>query len=775
MNKILSVPDTRQSNESDCGVSVTQAILAYYGEDYSESELSDKLQPYTLEDGVPRKNIIKLFKEFGYKVWSGKMEIEHLIKCIDRGYPVIILIQAWSEDKNVNWEKTVDWGHYIIIKGYDEKKIFIEDPALFGSGELSYDELETRWHGLDEEYLQNFGMIIFGNPNSPVNKIYHVDEGGTKVIKDDSGESHINEKEVAGPVIKKIYQKLGEVFNKKLLKGNELDDEPDLLKEAMTGPKFYDLVSSRGFKKDELFSITLPIELLDTKKFKNAYSISIETEIPIDTDKIKEYISKFDEALATNTELYAKYKKMAYWYNDFNELLFKNLGESDALLFLVAAAFCSANTALDVNIIEASKLFTAVKIDFHRGNVGKSLLRYLAANIQNIDKQENIKKLAKIGQANSSYLKLLSPKTDPTYKDVFREITVSGAKLKNFNDFIIYYLDHNGKLTKDELVNDIKSGKLPVGGTKIYSFLLNLVDPDFEWKSVATDDYNGGKIKPATIDRWMIRVFFDKTLNNAIKELVDNKIIEGSQKSIDKFKNTVIMQLFGSDITRANVIKLMNEILDEYTKSHPETELKYAHQLQAFGWVLIRDEYKIPSADFASFEDVMNFTKKTSDMIDKINPQLNFINGTGDKVRNKVVSVIKLLGNIPRFKLKSSNETEESIKNWLNFYSTFEKQQKKEKAVSNSGEASAKFLITKPIKTNDIYQSDIKQGKKVLQKITGNNPNAVFLSAKSWIRNHQQPIEIPPKIKMVKNKKSKTDIKKIVAETNEFLLNYFNN
>lgn len=771
MNKVLSIPDTRQSNESDCGVSVTQAVLAYYGENYSESELSDKLQPYTLEDGVPSKNIIKLFKELGYKVWHGKMQIKHLIKCINKGYPVIILIQAWSEDENIDWKKTVDWGHYVIAKGYTEKTILIEDPALFGSGELTYDELKLRWHGLDGKYLQHYGIIVFGTPNSLINKTFHVDEGGTKVIKDDKGESHINEnnnKRIL--VINRIHQKIGEILNKKLL--NDIDDT-ELLRETMTGPNFYNLVSSKGFKKNELFSITLPIELLNSKKFNNAYSVSIETEIPIDTEKIKEYINKFDEALANDTKLYNSYKKMANWYYDFNTLLFKNLNESDALLFLVAAAYCSSNTALDVNIIEASKLFIAVKTDFNRGNLGRSLLRYLATNIQNIDKQENIEKLIKIGQANSSYLKLLAPKTDPTSENVFKEITVSNSKLKNFNDFIIYYLDHEGKLTKDELVNDIKSGKLPVGGTKIYSFLLNLVDPDFKWKSIATDNFDNGEIKPATIDRWMIRIFFDKPLNVAIKELKDKKIIEGSNSVIESFKNMVIMQLFSSDITRANIIKLMNEILDDYTKSHPKTELKSVNQLQAFGWVLIRDEYKVPSADFASFEDVMRFVDKISDMIDKINPQLNFINGTGNKIKNKVLSVIKLLGNVPKFKFKSTEDTEKYIKNWLNFLPNFEKQVKKDKLTSEKNN-NTKFLITKPIKINNIYQSEIKKNNKLIQKITGDTPDAVILSAKSWIRNHQQPTE-KVSIKIAKSKKQNTDIKDIVTEVNQFLLDYFNN
>ena len=552
----------------------------------------------------------------------------------------------------------------------------------------------------------------------------------------------INENKL--PIVKRFYSGLSELFHSKM--NSVLDEDQFLLDEETSGPEFYKLVSSQGYQKEELFKIEIPIEMLSNTKFKKPRTISIETEIPIDTSILRNFMDEYTKAREENGELYQKYKKMAYWYTDFNKLMLDHLSESDAYLFLVAAAYCSSNTALDVNIIEATKLFRAVKIDFKRGNLGQALLRYLATNIANIDKQANIDKLAKIGQANSSFLQLLSPKKDPMTGEQFREITVSGSKLKNFNDFIIYYLDHDGKITKDELITDIKTGKLPVGGTKIYSFLMNLVDPNFEWVEVNTSDFKGGKIQPATIDRWMIRVFFDKPLNIAMKELIKDGIVEGDVKTIEKFKNVVIMKLFMSDMVRSNVVKLMNEVLKENIEKHPETTLRYAHQLQAFGWVRMRDKYDVPSADFSSFEDVMNFTEKTSDKIDQINPQLNFIKDTGTEVRNRVMTAIKLLSNIPRPKMKNAEETEKSIKHWLDYYATFDD---KPKSTGPEHYKMYKYLITKPIKKDDSYTADIKVSKKVVHTVVGDTPNNVIRSAKQWVRGSHDPDAIP-KVKKVK-------------------------
>ena len=290
------------------------------------------------------------------------------------------------------------------------------------------------------------------------------------------------------------------------------------------------------------------------------------------------------KAKTTNLELADKYKTSTNWYNDFNELIFGSLSESDACLFLAATAFASATTAIDVNILEAAKLFSAVKTDFKRGNAGIEALKFIANNIKNIDKQHYIDILSKLSNANSSYARLLAPKHDPNfikkrkgqYAQV-KEITVSGAKMKSYNKFVLYYIENGGKLTKQQVMADMKNGKIEVGGTKIYSFFVNLIDPEFEWKSV-----DGIKIQPATVDRWMIKIFFEKPIKNLMTELQEDGIVEAGKEIFNKLSAKALMDVFRSDKTRATIIKILNDKSVQYG-------LK-AQELQAFTWVKFREE-----------------------------------------------------------------------------------------------------------------------------------------------------------------------------------------
>lgn len=228
---------------------------------------------------------------------------------------------------------------------------------------------------------------------------------------------------------------------------------------------------------------------------------------------INRYIKTY---VVSNLELKQKFDKFAYWYNNFNKLIFDSMSESDACLFLSACAFCSANTALDQNILEVAKLFSAVKSDYMSGNI--ELLYKVINNIKSNTTQKDLDKLNSYVESGSMYASLLAPKLLPgqivqtgPYKgkdDVFSEITISNAKIPNFNKFVLYYLKNNGNVTKEKLINDLKYNNYNISGTKIFSFFINLIDPDYKWK---IDDSHEG-ITPATIDRWMIRIFFYKPL-----------------------------------------------------------------------------------------------------------------------------------------------------------------------------------------------------------------------------------------------------------------------
>lgn len=173
--KIKNFPNFRQTYEYDCGAQALQSVLAYYGIDI-RSEKIMKLAG-TSKTGTPIKNIKKIAEKFGLKTKMSEMSILDVKKYIDKKIPVILLLQAWTEKKNIDWVN--DWrnGHYAVAIGYDSKKIYFEDPSSIFRTFLTYSELEKRWHDKvsNNKYI-NYGVAIYGkNPSYNPEKLIHMD------------------------------------------------------------------------------------------------------------------------------------------------------------------------------------------------------------------------------------------------------------------------------------------------------------------------------------------------------------------------------------------------------------------------------------------------------------------------------------------------------------------------------------------------------------------------------------------------------------------------
>lgn len=536
----------------------------------------------------------------------------------------------------------------------------------------------------------------------------------------------------------KVLENLSEILNNKFDGISEYEDEQ--LEEAVSGKKFYDSLISKGHVKNEIFDVKIPVEYLKNAGSNKARQSDVLTMVPIDSTLLEKYIREFKKAKETNAELYDKYKKWSNWYNNFHELIFGALPETDACLFLSAVAFASPNTSLDVNIQEAAKLYRAVKDDWRKSNVTRKALLFIVNNITTIDNQINIDTLKKLANSNSSYASMLAPKRETHTQDQkqIREITVSRAKLNNYNNFVKYFIENNGKLTRQEILRDLQTGKLNIGGTKVYSFFINLINPNFEWTEIDGDE--NAKIQPATVDRWMVRIFFTRPLKNLIEELQDEGIIIiNDEDAQDVFITEAIKNLNNRDDVRRAIVKLMNEKLEKY-----KLDLK-AQQLQAFGWVKIRTDFGLPSADFASFEDVVDFTKKISDRIDDINPELNFINNYGQDVKEetrKVLQSINLLAKMPRFNFKDEKDIENVMKNWKEFEKEYEldfsnKPKKPIAMRTGHSKQKRKFLFSPFEVAPGVWKTPIKSGGKVLVNVKGGSRNDVIKAATAWINKNK--------------------------------------
>ena len=161
----LYTPLVKQNAEHTCGVAALRSVLHYYGvPDEHEAVLADKLGSHP-DWGTNYRAIVDYAKSVGLTATTHtEMSIDDLARNIDRGTPVILALQAWADDPQIDWRESYDNGHYVVATGYDAANIYFMDPYMRGSYTyIPRAQLEDRWHDMDGEGpLEHFGIVIAG-------------------------------------------------------------------------------------------------------------------------------------------------------------------------------------------------------------------------------------------------------------------------------------------------------------------------------------------------------------------------------------------------------------------------------------------------------------------------------------------------------------------------------------------------------------------------------------------------------------------------------------
>lgn len=163
---MINLHITRQTFDFDCGAKALQTIMAYYGIDIREDELMKELG--TGKDGTRVDKMISTAESKGFRVEAKQhLSIRDVKRYIDKGHPVIVLLQAWAERYMTlkDWRNDYDDGHYAVVIGYTKGILVFEDPASFRKTWLREYEFLARWHDLDLERnrkYEQFGMVLLG-------------------------------------------------------------------------------------------------------------------------------------------------------------------------------------------------------------------------------------------------------------------------------------------------------------------------------------------------------------------------------------------------------------------------------------------------------------------------------------------------------------------------------------------------------------------------------------------------------------------------------------
>lgn len=163
----IYTPLVTQATDYTCGVAALQSVLHYYGApDQHESTLAERLGSDP-DSGTNFRSIVSYARSLGFHVAARTdMTIADLVMHIDAKRPVLIALQAWAADPEIDWRETYENGHYAVATGYDARNIYFMDSYLRGAYSfIPRDQLEDRWHDIDSEGpLEHFGIVISGKP-----------------------------------------------------------------------------------------------------------------------------------------------------------------------------------------------------------------------------------------------------------------------------------------------------------------------------------------------------------------------------------------------------------------------------------------------------------------------------------------------------------------------------------------------------------------------------------------------------------------------------------
>jgi hypothetical protein len=182
--KLIDYPTERQPDNYSCGLSVAQTALAFCGIDVRAEDLRKIMKPDPT-NGVDPVKIIKVLRK--YKVnyeYDEDMTIDELKTYIDDENPVIICLQAWAKNKELDYARTRKEGHYVTVIGYNGTGFICEDPGLQSHrGFIPYDELEYRWRDFDKDgnKYNHFGIAILSRKSFSSSSVEVIE--GLKRIK----------------------------------------------------------------------------------------------------------------------------------------------------------------------------------------------------------------------------------------------------------------------------------------------------------------------------------------------------------------------------------------------------------------------------------------------------------------------------------------------------------------------------------------------------------------------------------------------------------------
>ena len=126
---LIALPDIVQPNDFACGACVTFSVASHFAVGPKSLKAWVKELGTTPEESTDPQAIAEALEKYGCQVeMKERMTLNDLTNYWKRGWPVIVLISEYMNDRNK--KAKVNYGHYVAVLGFDHGFVYVQDPSM---------------------------------------------------------------------------------------------------------------------------------------------------------------------------------------------------------------------------------------------------------------------------------------------------------------------------------------------------------------------------------------------------------------------------------------------------------------------------------------------------------------------------------------------------------------------------------------------------------------------------------------------------------------------
>lgn len=159
----INIPLIRQKNDYYCGPACLLSVISYFQSTDplpTQDEIADAAGTSEIT-GTHPTGIVRAANDYWIEAnVQQNLTIDQVKEFVDAVNPVIVNIQAWSDQNSYD---EMNDGHYIVVVGYDDTKLFFMDPSIDNElGWLSNEEFLDRWYDktASGEVTHKLGIVL---------------------------------------------------------------------------------------------------------------------------------------------------------------------------------------------------------------------------------------------------------------------------------------------------------------------------------------------------------------------------------------------------------------------------------------------------------------------------------------------------------------------------------------------------------------------------------------------------------------------------------------